>query len=111
MIKILIVDDHAIVREGLKQILAEIPNINVADEACNGREAFEKVWENEYDVVMLDISMPGASGLEVLKQIKGVRPQLPVLILSIHPEGQYAVRARQRPGTGRRSSARNRMLA
>ncbi|MCK4273196.1 response regulator transcription factor [bacterium] len=100
MIKILIVDDHAIVREGLKQILSEIPNINVADEACNGREAFEKVWENEYDVVMLDISMPGASGLEVLKQIKGVRPQLPVLILSIHPEGQYAVRALRAGASG-----------
>ena len=100
MIKILIVDDHAIVREGLKQILAEIPNMAVADEACDGREAFEKVWNNEYDVVVLDISMPGASGLEVLKQIKGVRPQLPVLILSIHPEGQYAVRALRAGASG-----------
>ncbi len=100
MIKILIVDDHAIVREGLKQILAETPNIDVADEACNGREAFEKVWANEYDVVVLDISMPGASGLEVLKQLKGVRPKLPVLILSIHPEGQYAVRALRAGASG-----------
>jgi len=93
MIRILIADDHAIVREGLKQILTEIPNIKVADEACNGQETFEKVWKNEYDVVVLDVSMPGRSGLEVLKQIKGVRPKLPVLILSMHPEGQYAVRA------------------
>ena len=100
MIKILIVDDHAIVREGLKQILAETPDMDVADEACNGREAFEKVWESEYDVVVLDISMPGASGLEVLKQIRGVRPQLPVLILSIHPEGQYAVRALRAGASG-----------
>jgi two-component system invasion response regulator UvrY len=93
MIKILIADDYAIVREGLKQIIAAIPNMNVADEACNGREAFEKVWEKKYDVVILDVSMQSRGGLEVLKQIKRVRPQLPVLILNMHTEAQYAVRA------------------
>jgi two-component system invasion response regulator UvrY len=93
MINILVADDHAIVREGLKQILAETSDLHVAGEAANGQDVFEKIWKNEYDVVMLDISMPGRSGLEVLKQIRDIRPELPVLVLSIHPESQYAVRA------------------
>jgi two-component system invasion response regulator UvrY len=93
MINILIADDHAIVREGLKQILTESPSFHVSDEAASGQEVIEKIWENDYDVVILDISMPGRSGLEVLKQIRAVKPQIPVLILSMHPECQYAVRA------------------
>ncbi len=93
MINILVADDHAIVREGLKQILDETSDLHVAGEAANGQEVFENIWKNEYDVVMLDISMPGRSGLEVLKQIRDIRPELPVLVLSIHPESQYAVRA------------------
>jgi two-component system invasion response regulator UvrY len=92
MIKILIADDHAIVRQGLKQILAETPDMVVADEASNGQEVLNKVWEKEYDVVVLDISMPGRSGLDVLKQLKSQRPKLPVLVLSMYPEEQYAVR-------------------
>jgi len=92
MIKILIADDHPIVRKGLKQILAETPNIVVAGEANNGAEVLQKVLKDEYDMVLLDISMPGRDGIETLKELKSLKPNLPVLILSIHPEDQYAVR-------------------
>lgn len=100
MIRILIADDHTIVREGLKQILAETPDMIVADEASNGQEVFAKVSKNEYDVVLLDISMPGRSGLEVLKQLKGERPKLPILILSMYSEEQYAMRALRAGASG-----------
>ena len=92
MIKILIADDHAIVREGLKRIVAETADMVVADEATNGHEVLEKVRNNEYNVVILDISMPGRGGVDILKQLKGQKPHLPILILSMHPEEQYAVR-------------------
>lgn len=92
MIKILIADDHAIVRKGLKQILADAPDIASIDEASSGQEALKKVRENNYNMVLLDISMPGMSGVDVLKQLKTERPKLPVLILTMHPEDQYAVR-------------------
>lgn len=92
MIKILIADDHAIVRKGLKQILADAPDIASIDEAGSGHEALKKVRENNYNVVLLDISMPDMSGVDVLKQLKTERPKLPVLILTMHPEDQYAVR-------------------
>lgn len=92
MIRLLIADDHAIFREGLKHILEEHPDIVVADEAGNGQEVLEKVWKNEYDMVLLDIGMPGMPALEVLKQVKNERPRLPILVLSMYPEDQYAVR-------------------
>lgn len=92
MTKILVADDHAVVREGLKQILSETADMKVVDEASSGQEVLNKVIKQKYDVVVLDISMPGGSGIEILKQLKKVRPNLPVLILSIHPEEQYAVR-------------------
>jgi two-component system invasion response regulator UvrY len=92
MIKILIADDHTIVREGLKQIVAETADMMVADEASSGHEVLDKVWNNEYDVVVLDISMPGRDGVDILKQLKSKKPHLPVLVLSMHPEEQYAVR-------------------
>ena len=92
MIKILIADDHTIFREGLKHILAEYPDVIVSDEACNGQEVLDKIWNNDYDMVLLDISMPGMTGLDVLKQLKNDKPKLPVLVLSMHPEEQYAVR-------------------
>jgi two-component system invasion response regulator UvrY len=100
MIKILVADDHTIFREGLKRILAECPDVVVADEASNGREVLDKTWNNEYDMVLLDISMPGMTGLEVLKQLKNDRPRLPVLVLSMHPEEQYAVRALRAGASG-----------
>ena len=93
MIKILIIDDHAIVREGLKQILVETPDLEVAGEANDGQEALERLRADHWDVVVLDISLPGANGLVVLQQIKNQFPEVPVLILSIHAEEQYALRA------------------
>lgn len=92
MIRILIADDHAIVRKGLKQIVAETADMVVADEACTGHEVLDKVRDNEYDVVVLDISMPGGDGVDILKQIKKEKPKIPILVLSMHPEEQYAVR-------------------
>jgi DNA-binding NarL/FixJ family response regulator len=100
MIEILIADDHPIVREGLKQILAETSDMVVADEASNGQEVISKVRKREFDVIILDISMPGRSGLDILKQVKSLKPELPVLILSIHPEDQYATRVLRAGASG-----------
>ncbi|PKN37213.1 MAG: DNA-binding response regulator [Deltaproteobacteria bacterium HGW-Deltaproteobacteria-2] len=100
MIRILVADDHAVVRQGVKQILADEKDMAVKDEAQNGPETLKKVTENEYDVVLLDISMPGRSGLEVLEDIKAQCPKLAVLILSMHPEEQYAVRALKAGASG-----------
>jgi len=92
MIRILIADDHAIIRHGLKQIVEESGEMRVVAEAGSGIEALRKIRDAECDVVLLDISMPDISGIDVLKQIHAERPQLPVLILSIYPEDQYATR-------------------
>jgi DNA-binding NarL/FixJ family response regulator len=100
MIRILVADDHSVVRQGVKQILADLSDMAVCDEAQNGSETLEKVLQNDYDVVLLDISMPGRSGLEVLEDIKNQRPKLAVLILSMHPEEQYAVRALRAGASG-----------
>ena len=100
MIRILVADDHAVVRQGVIQILAEVRDMLVKDEAQNSAEALDKVLKYEYDVVLLDISMPGRSGLEVLEDIKAQRPKLAVLILSMHPEEQYAVRALRAGASG-----------
>jgi two-component system invasion response regulator UvrY len=90
--KILIADDHAVVRQGVKQILADaFPNATYG-EARNAHETLSRVWEEDWDVIVLDITMPGRSGLDVLRDIKKGRPRLPVLILSMHPEDQFAVR-------------------
>ncbi len=92
MTRILVVDDHAIVRQGLKQILADTPDLVVAGEASTGQEALEKVRTGEWDVVVLDITLPDRSGLTVLEQLKSQHPELPVLVLSMHAEEQYALR-------------------
>ena len=92
MIRILIADDHAIVREGLKQIVQQTTDIIVVDEASNAAETLEKVRKLQLDLLLLDISMPGRSGLDVLLEVKRDLPHLPVLILSLHPEDQYALR-------------------
>jgi two-component system invasion response regulator UvrY len=92
MIRILIADDHAIVRQGLKQILAETPDMTVAGEAASGQEVLDRVKKEEWDVIVLDIAMPGKDGLETLKELRLQKPGLPVLVLSIYPEEQYAVR-------------------
>ena len=93
MIKILIADDHAIVRRGLKQIVADSHDMVVAGEASNGQEVVDKVLKSDYDLALLDISMPGRSGIDVLDQIRKEKPSLPVLMLSMYSEEQYAVRA------------------
>ena len=100
MIKILIADDHPIVRKGLKEIIEVTPDMMVGDEASNGQEALEKVRKSDFDVVLLDISMPGRSGLDILKELKSEKPELSVLVLSIHPEEQYAVRVLKAGASG-----------
>ncbi len=92
MIKVLIADDHAIVRHGLKQLIADSPDMTVAGEAGSGAELLLLVRQSRVDVVLLDISMPGKNGVEILKQIHAEQPNLAVLILSTYPEDQYAVR-------------------
>ncbi len=100
MLRILIADDHAIVRQGLKQIVTETQDMIVAGEASNGQELLNKIKEEDYDVVVLDITMPGRNGVDVLRQLRSERPQLPVLMLSIHPEEQYALRALKAGASG-----------
>jgi DNA-binding NarL/FixJ family response regulator len=98
--KILLADDHAVVRRGLKQILADEFTRAAFGEARNAQEALDLVWKEKWDVVILDITMPGRSGLEVLREIKRSRPKLPVLVLSMHPENQFAVRVLKRGAAG-----------
>jgi two-component system invasion response regulator UvrY len=92
MIKVLIADDHPIVRQGLRQILSEIPDMMVAGEAVNGQEALDQVRAGGWDVLVLDITMPDRSGFDILKDLKYQQSDLPVLVLSIHTEAQLAVR-------------------
>ena len=101
-LRILIVDDHPIVRQGLKQTLADAADVGEIGEAANGPQALDLVRQGDWDAVVLDIGLPGRGGIEILKDIKHERPRLPVLILSMHPEDQYAIRA-LRAGAGRLS--------
>jgi two-component system invasion response regulator UvrY len=91
--KILLADDHSIVREGLKQLVKTINEVKLIDEAVNGNEAWSKIKDGNYDLVILDVSMPGMSGLDVLQKIKERNLKTPVLILSVHPQEQYAIHA------------------
>jgi two-component system, NarL family, invasion response regulator UvrY len=93
MIRVFFTEDHAIVREGLKQILADTKDIVVAGEAADGEEALAKITTGDYDIIVMDISMPGRNGLEILKELKEKKPELPVLILSMYPEDVYAIRS------------------
>jgi len=93
MTKALIADDHPIVRQGLKQLLSEEPDMEMVGEAADSNEVLELAGQQDWDIVILDITMPGRGGLDVLKELRQNYPGLPVLILSIHPEDQYAVRA------------------
>ena len=98
--KILIADDHTIVREGLKQIISDLAEVSRVDEAENGFEVLKKIQEEKYDVVVMDISMPGKNGLDTLNEIKKMVPLLPVLILSVHDEEQYGFRVLKAGASG-----------
>jgi two-component system, NarL family, invasion response regulator UvrY len=100
MIKILIVDDHSIVRKGLNQILGGMDDMSVTGEAENGMLAIKMVQNNDYDIVLLDITLPDKHGIEVLNQIKLIKPHLPVLMLSAHPEDKYALRSLKAGASG-----------
>ena len=100
MIRILVVDDHPMIRKGIKQIIEGNFDLVVEDEASNGYEALEKVLTNNFDVILLDISIPGINGLDVLKQIKNIKSNLPILVLSMYPEEQYAVRVLKAGASG-----------
>jgi two-component system invasion response regulator UvrY len=92
MLRVLIADDHTVVRRGLKQILLEGFPASEVEEVADAEELIKKIIQSQWDLVISDLSMPGRSGLEALQQIKQLQPKLPVLILSIHPEEQYALR-------------------
>ena len=100
MTKIIIADDHPIVRAGMKQIISEASDLMVADEADDGRKLLSKIREEHFDVVILDITMPHMDGLDVLKQLKIEKPKLPVIVLSMHPEDQYALRVLKAGASG-----------
>ncbi len=100
MLKILIADDHRVVREGLKRIIEHSGTMTVVAEAADGAEAIAKTAKTHPDVVLLDISMPGRNGLDVLKQLKAKAPNLPILILSQHSEEEYAMRALRAGASG-----------
>ena len=100
MIKILHADDHAIVRQGLKQILADTPGMNVAGEASTASETLEMLKKGKWDVLILDIVLPARSGVDLLAEVKELYPNLPVLVMSIHDEVQYAVRVLRAGASG-----------
>ena len=100
MINVLIADDHFIVREGLKKIIHEAADMAVTSEAEDGHAAMAQIANNPYDAVILDISMPGPRGLDLLKEIKAQHPKLPVLMLTVFSEKQYAIRALQAGASG-----------
>jgi len=93
MIRIVIADDHAIVREGLKRIVSEVADMEVVAEAADGTQVMQRVRELDFDILVQDLSMPGRSGMELIKLVKSEKPRLRILVLSMHQELQYAVRA------------------
>lgn len=99
-LKILIADDHPVVRAGLRQILARDVEVLRTEEACNAREVLELAGQDEWDIVILDLSMPGPGGFEVLKTLKANHPTLPILVLSVHPENQFGHRVLKAGGSG-----------
>jgi DNA-binding NarL/FixJ family response regulator len=100
MIRVLIADDHKIVRDGLKRILAGTTDVQVSAEAASGEEALAAVKAHDFDVVMLDMSMPGLSGLDLIKRLRIEKPKLRILVLSMHGEQQYAARALKAGASG-----------
>ena len=93
MIRLVVADDHTIVREGLKQLLGAAGDLEVVGEAQNGHEVIDRIRTLDFDLLLLDMSMPGKSGIELIKQVRSEKPKLRILVLSMHEEHQYAVRA------------------
>ncbi len=100
MLRILVTDDHPVVRQGIMRIIEDTPDMKVTGEAENGYELLKKIKEQDYDLILMDISMPGSDGLEVIREVKKLRPHLPVLILTIHPEKYYGLRMLQAGASG-----------
>jgi DNA-binding NarL/FixJ family response regulator len=100
MLRILIADDHPVFRQGLRQILSDVSDMVVTDEVSDGLEVLGRVRAGCCDVILLDISLPGRNGIDILKQLKKERPKLPVLMLTMHPEEQYAIRALKAGASG-----------
>ena len=100
MINVIIADDHPVVRAGMKQILLEAGDVLAVAETGSGEALIKEVQENDYDVVLLDITMPGIGGLETLKRLKALKPELPVLMLSVHSEDQFALRTMKAGAAG-----------
>ena len=100
MIRVLIADDHKIVRDGLRRILAATTDVQVAAEAASGDEALALVRANDYDIAMIDMSMPGLSGIALIKRLKAEKPKMKMLVLSMHGEHQYAARALKAGASG-----------
>jgi len=98
--RILVADDHGIFREGLKRVVGMSVDMTVVDEASSSQELIGKVRNNDYDMVILDVSMPGRNGIDALVELKLIKPKLPVLVLSAHPEEQYAMRAYKSGASG-----------
>jgi two-component system, NarL family, invasion response regulator UvrY len=100
MIRIMIADDHAIVREGLKQIISDTRDMVVCEEARNGNEALQKAMTSKFDVLVLDVSMPKGNVMDILKKLKEYNPHIKILVLSMHPEEQYAARVLKAGASG-----------
>jgi DNA-binding NarL/FixJ family response regulator len=100
MIKVLIADDHAVVRRGLRQIMLDEGGSFVIEEATSGQEALRKLHEAQWDVMVLDVSLPDRNGLDLLQEVKQLCPKLPILMLSVHPESQYGLRALRAGASG-----------
>lgn len=100
MINVLITDDHPVVRRGIRQILEDVDRISLIDEAGSGKEMFEKLRDQEYNIILLDISLPGRNGLDLISQIRKIQQSAAVLILSIHSEELYAIQALKEGASG-----------